>query len=80
MNAARRLKTWLALMAMAVLALGALTMAGGGMAAQEGQTSGPYYWFDSISKCEDRCPGLKWKNCRCYKMPPLIVIIEVPKK
>ena len=77
MNAARTLKTRCALMAMVVLALGALTMAGRFLTAQEG-TTGPY-WFDTVSQCWEHCPGLEWDNCRCYRLPP-IVVKPPPKK
>ena len=76
MNVVRRIKNRIQLVAMVVLALGALAITGGVMTAQEGEdehgTTGPY-WFDSISKCVDPCPSLDYANCRCFKMKPIVV-------
>lgn len=78
MNAAHTLKTRVPLVVMAVLAIGALAMAGRGMTAQGGGTTGPY-WYSMDSMCTRLCPGLEWDNCRCYRLPP-IVVRPPPKK
>jgi len=79
MNVVRRLRTRIPLVAMVLLALGALAMTGRVMTAQEGEdddgTTGPY-WFDSISKCVDPCPSLDYPTCRCFKMKPIVVVVD----
>ena len=76
MNVARRLRTRIPLVAMVVLALGALAMTGRVMAQEDDNgTTGPY-WFDSISKCVDPCPSLDYPTCRCFKLKPIVVVVD----
>ncbi|MDE0130969.1 MAG: hypothetical protein OXQ32_01735 [bacterium] len=65
MNVARRLRTRIPLVAMVVLALGALAMTGRVMAQEGGDddgTTGPY-WFD-------------YPTCRCFKLKPIVVVVD----
>lgn len=38
--------------------------------AQEGNL----YWVDALSVCEDPCPTLLVRSCKCVKLKPIVVV------
>lgn len=35
---------------------------------------GDLYWVDALSVCEDPCPTLLVRSCKCVKLKPIVVV------